>query len=234
MFVRKLNSKNSKTYIQAVKDKIGPLDLNHGKSTVIKKGDLKLIVAYSERAKKDRYNREKGLRRLEKNIRRGKPTKSHINNRGYHKFLKLEGGISVAIDHEKLKQDAKWDGLKGYLANTGLSKDQIIENHQHLWQMEYAFRIANTDLKIRCIYHRLQRRIEAHICISFVAYKVFKELERQLKAKKGKISANEAIEIAENVMEVEVKSPQSENIKKKTLLLTGEQKYLNSLFDFGC
>ncbi|WP_144961971.1 hypothetical protein [Gillisia sp. Hel_I_86] len=127
----------------------------------------------------------------------------------------------MAIDHEKLKQDAKWDGLKGYLANTGLSKDQIIENHQHLWQMEYAFRIANTDLKIRCIYHRLQRRIEAHICISFVAYKVFKELERQLKAKKGKISANEAIEIAENVMEVEVKSPQSENIKKKTLLLTG-------------
>ncbi|WP_144961969.1 hypothetical protein [Gillisia sp. Hel_I_86] len=66
MFVRKLNSKNSKTYIQAVKDKIGALDLNHGKSTVIKKGDLKLIVAYSERAKKDRYNREKGLRRLEK------------------------------------------------------------------------------------------------------------------------------------------------------------------------
>jgi hypothetical protein len=189
-----------------------------------------------DRAKKDRYNREKGLRRLEKQIRRGKLTKSNINNRGYNKFLKLEGEISVAIDTEKLLQDIRWDGLKGYLSNTKIPKDQIIENYQHLWQIEYAFRIAKTDLKIRPIYHRLQRRIriEAHICISFVAYKVFKELERQLKAKKANISANKAIEIAEKIMEVEVKLPQSGNIKRKRLLLTGEQKYLNSLFNFGC
>lgn len=220
---------------RAIKEKILALDLNHGESAVIKKGNLKLIITYSDdRAKKDRYNREKGLRRLEKQIRRGKLTKSNINNRGYNKFLKLEGEISVAIDTEKLKQDTKWDGLKGYLANTSLAKDQIIENYQHLWQIEYAFRIAKTDLKIRPIYHRLQRRIEAHICISFVAYKIFKELERQLKAKKAKISANQAIEIAENIMEVEVKLPQSGNIKSKRLLLTEEQKYLNALFNFGC
>lgn len=140
----------------------------------------------------------------------------------------------MAIDTEKLRQDARWDGLKGYLTNTKIPKDQIIENYRHLWQIEYAFRIAKTDLKIRPIYHRLQRRIEAHICISFVAYKVFKELERQLKVKKANISANKAIEIAENIMEMEVKLPQSENIIRKRLLLTEEQKYLNSLFDFGC
>ena len=211
------------------------LDLNHGESAVINKGTSKLIITYSDdRAKKDRYNREKGLRRLEKQIRRGKLTKSNINNRGYNKFLKLEGEITVAIDLEKLGQDARWDGLKGYLSNTKLPKDQIIENYQHLWQIEYAFRIAKSDLKIRPIYHRLQKRIEAHICISFVAYKVFKELERQLKAKKATISANKAIEIAENIMEMEVKLPQSGKTKKKRLLLTEEQKYLNSLFNFGC
>lgn len=224
-----------KNEAQAVKDKILALELSHGESAVIKKGTLKLIITYSDdRAKKDRYNREKGLSRLEKQINRGKLTKSNINNRGYNKFLKLEGEITVAIDTDKLRQDARWDGLKGYLSNTTLPKDQIIENYQHLWQIEYAFRIAKTDLKIRPIYHRLQKRIEAHICISFVAYKVFKELERQLKAKKATISAAKAIEIAENIMEVEVQLPQSGVIKRKQLLLTEEQKYLNSLFDFGC
>ncbi|MDT0648494.1 transposase, partial [Zunongwangia sp. F260] len=139
-----------------------------------------------------------------------------------------EGEITVAIDTEKLRQDARWDGLKGYLSNTKLPKDQIIENYQHLWQIEYAFRIAKTDLKIRPIYHRLQKRIEAHICISFVAYKVFKELERQLKTKKATVSANKAIEIAENIHEITFKLPSGSKISK-LLLLTEEQKYFASL-----
>src|SRR5690606_31263538 len=101
-----------------IKQKILDLKLDHGQSAVIEKGDLRLIISYSDdRAKKDRYNREKGIKKLEKQIRRGKLTKSNINNRGYNKFLKLEGEISVAIDYHKLKQDARWDGLKGYLTN---------------------------------------------------------------------------------------------------------------------
>src|SRR5690606_13826927 len=45
------------------------LSLQNGQSQVIKKGDLRLIITYSEdRAKKDRYNREKGIRKLEKQI----------------------------------------------------------------------------------------------------------------------------------------------------------------------
>lgn len=144
-----------------IKEKILALDLDNGERAVIRKGNLKLIIIYSDdRAKKDRYNREKGLRKLEKQIRRGKLTKSNINNRGYNKFLKLEGEITVAIDYDKLKQDARWDGLKGYLTNAKLNKNQIIENYQHLWQIEKAFRISKTDLKIRPIYHRLQKRIE--------------------------------------------------------------------------
>lgn len=218
-----------------IKEKILSLKLKNGESAIIKKEQLKLIVTYSEdRAKKDRYNREKGLRKLEKQIGRGRLTKQQINNRGYNKFLKLEGEITVCIDKEKLEQDSRWDGLKGYLSNAQLSKDQIIENYQHLWQIEKAFRIAKTDLKIRPIYHRLQRRIEAHICISFAAYKLYKELERQLYEKKASISPMNAIEIAENIFEVTIQLPQSGKFKKKTLLITDEQKYLNSLFYFGC
>ena len=46
----------------------------------------RLIVSYaSSRARKDQKNREKGLKKLEKKLSRGKLTKQHINNRGYNK-----------------------------------------------------------------------------------------------------------------------------------------------------
>jgi len=38
--------------------------------------------------------------------------------------------------------------------------------------------MSKTDLRIRPIYHHLRARIEAHICISFTAYKIYKEFER--------------------------------------------------------
>lgn len=220
---------------RVVQEKILSLKLSNGESAIIKKDGLKLIISYSEdRAKKDRYNREKGLRKLEKQIKRGRLTKANINNRGYNKFLKLEGEITVIMDKEKVIEDSRWDGLKGYLTNANLTKDQIIENYQHLWQIEKAFRISKTELKIRPIYHRLQRRIEAHICLSFTAYKVYKELERQLKEKKSLLSVNKAIEIAENIMEITISLPQTGKTLTKTLLLTDEQRQLNTIFDFGC
>lgn len=224
-----------KNEAQQTKYKILNLELKNGESAILSKGDLKLIVTYSDdRAKKDKYNREKGLRRLEKQIRRGRLTKANINNRGYNKFLKLDGEIAVSIDTHKIKQDSRWDGLKGYLTNAKLSKEEILENYQHLWQIEKAFRIAKSDLKIRPVYHRLQRRIEAHICISFAAYKVYKELERQLKEKKSHISPTTAIEIAETISEITIQLPQSGKTKKKILLLTEEQRMLDSFFRFGC
>jgi len=220
---------------KAIKEKILSLRLKNGESTVIKTGKLKLVISYSsDRARKDAYNREKGLRRLEKQIKRGRLTKANINNRGYNKFLKLEGEVSISLDKEKIAQDSQWDGLKGYISNADLTKDQIIENYQHLWQIEKAFRVSKSDLKIRPIYHRLQRRIEAHICITFSAFKVYKELERQLAEKKAKLSPAKAIEIAENIMEITIRLPQTGKLKSKVLLLTEEQKMLNQIFDLGC
>ncbi|MFC4873639.1 hypothetical protein, partial [Negadavirga shengliensis] len=42
-------------------------------------------------------------------------------------------------DMNKFEQDGKWDGLKGYITNTGLDKDQVIENYNNLWKIEKAF-----------------------------------------------------------------------------------------------
>jgi transposase len=228
-FILGARIKNEKRNIQG---KILSLNLKNGESAIVKKDNLRLIVTYSEsRAKKDRLNREKGLRKIEKQIRTGRLTKSSINNRGYNKYLKMDGQIKVAIDYKKFESDAAWDGLKGYITNAKLSKDEIIENYGHLWQIEKAFRISKTDLKIRPIYHRLQRRIETHVCISFVAYKIYKELERQLKEKQSSFSPEKAIEIAKTIYQLKAKTQNGE--VSHTMLITEEQKFLAQLFNFG-
>lgn len=93
--------------------------------------------------------------------------------------------MSIDIDYDKYKKDAVWDGLKGYITNTKLTNNKVIENYKNLWHIEKAFRISKTDFRIKPIYHRLQHRIEAHICISFTAYCIYKELERVLYQEKS-------------------------------------------------
>jgi hypothetical protein len=105
----------------------------------------RLIVTYSEqRRKKDAYSRDRGLTRLRQRIKSGALTKGHINNRGYNKFLTLKGNVEISIDETKVKQDSLWDGLKGYITNTDLPVDKVVENYRQLWQVEKAFRISKT------------------------------------------------------------------------------------------
>ena len=228
-FILGARIKNEKQYI---KNQILQLQLKNSESQVIEKGDFRLIITYSDfRAKKDRYNREKGLRKLEKQLKTGKLTKSNINNRGYNKFLEMEGEISIKINQEKILEDHKWDGLKGYLTNSTISNNEILENYQQLWLIEKAFRIAKTDLKIRPIYHYKKRRIEAHICLNFVAYKIYKELERMLKAKNSSLSPEKVIEILQNIYELTLVTPNNTIVKQK-IILTDEQRQIQQLFNF--
>lgn len=142
----------------------------------------------------------------------------------------MNGEIKIVVDKSKIAADKKWDGLKGFITNTTLSKEAVIENYGHLWQIEKAFRVAKTDLKIRPVYHYIQRRIEAHICLAFVAYKIYKELERQLKEKQSTLSPEKAIEIAKTIYSIQAIKPNSKQVFEKTLLLNDEQRILISLF----
>jgi transposase len=207
-----------------IKKNILSLSLKDGQYKMIKKDDnTTLIISYSKaRARKDRHNRERGLKKLEKQLSSGKLTKANINNRGYNKYLKLEGEVKIEIDKEKFALDAAWDGLKGYQTNTKLSAEEIIANYSQLWQIEKAFRISKHDLKIRPIYHRVQRRIESHICLSFVAYKIYKELERQLKEKKLGLSPEKAIEIARSIQKIKIEINPVESYER--VLLTKEEQ----------
>lgn len=221
-----------KNETKLIKEQILQLNLAEGQSAVLPKANMSLIVTYSEsRAKKDRHNRQKGIRMLEKRIKAGKLTKTALNNRGYNKFLKMEGEVSLAIDYDKTQQDQSWDGLKGYLTNSTLSTQEILANYAHLWQIEKAFRVAKNELRIRPVFHRKRKRIEAHICLNFVAYKLYKELERQLHVKNSHLSPERVIEIIQNIYQISLITPNNEIIDL-TLILSEEQRYIQKLFEF--
>lgn len=211
-----------------IKTEILQLVFSDGDTTSITKDErTRLIVNYSTgRASKDEYNRKRGLTRLEKQVRAGKLTKSNINNRGYNKYLKLSGEVSIGIDYEKYNQDKVWDGLKGYLTNTRLTDAAVMENYKNLWHIEKAFRMSKTDLRIRPIYHRLRNRIEAHLCIAFTAYCIYKELERVLYNEKSTLSLRKAAELTHNMYQVKYTLPDSGHTKTRLLTMDTEQKEL--------
>jgi hypothetical protein len=191
----------------------------------------RLIVAYSDkRARKDAHNRRRGLAKLRKRVDSGRLTKDHLNNRGYNKFLKLMGEVLVEIDESKIEQAARWDGLKGYLTNTDLAPGEIIENYGQLWHVEKAFRISKTDLRIRPMYHRRRRRIEAHVLVAFIAYTIYKELERRLNLARLPISPQRAAELTQTMYEMTFRLPTDPQTRRTLLRMDDDQQRLYDLF----
>ena len=77
--------------------------------------------------------------------------------------------------------------------------------------------MSKTDLRIWSIYHRLQNRIEAHICLSFTAYCIYKELERVLNLEKAEISVRKTAELTHNMYEITYTLSESKHMKFKLL-----------------
>ena len=202
--------------------------MKDGDSFVIKKSDkTKLIVTYSDRRqRKDAYNRVRGVLKLRERVKSGKLTKESINNKGFNKYLIIKDKVLIEIDEVKIKEDEKWDGLKGYITNTRLSAEEIVTNYMHLWQIERAFRISKTDLRIRPVYHYRIKRIKAHICIAFVAYTIYKELERLLAKHNAGFSPKRAVELTHTMYELEYMFPSSIKSEKILLKMDEEQKML--------
>lgn len=220
---------------EKVKESILALNLKYGDVAEVKRKDgSRLVVSCSEkRAAKDRHNREKGLARLQKRVRTGKLTKESINNRGYNKYLKLEGEVNVSIDLAKYEADAAWDGIKGYVTNTKLKADEVIDRYGDLWYIERAFRFNKFDLAVRPIYHRLRNRIEGHICICFTAYTILLELERILKAAKSEITVHRAQELTKTMYAISYVSPKSSLSQRVILGMSDEQQALYNLVKGG-
>jgi transposase len=200
-----------------------------------RKNGERLIPGYSSAgASMDAHNREKGIERLRKSYNSGVLKKEHINKQGYNKFLRLENEVAVILDQSKIDADKLWDGLEGCITNTELPAWEVIEQYHGLWVVERAFRISKGNLETRPVFNFTERRIEAHICICFIAYKVYKELERLVALSKTGMSVDKVIAVARTITAIRINMPLNNRVRTQTLFLTDEQKAIKMLFDSVC
>jgi transposase len=161
----------------------------------------------------------------------GTITKENINKRGYNKFLEISDNVQVVINEQKIHDDEKWDGLKGYLTNTKLPAKEVYEQYRELWVIERAYRVTKGTLELRPMFHFTPKRIEAHVCICFVAYKVYKELERILKLNDINLSVDKVLNIAKTITTIKIKLSACGQTLTKTMIITDKHKYISKLFD---
>lgn len=145
--------------------------------------------------------------------------------------MEISKDIDVVISEDKIKEDSQWDGLKGYITNTSITPKEVVEQYHGLWVVERAFRVTKGNLEARPIFHFTEKRIEAHICICFIAYKVYKELERILKIAKINKSVDSVLKIAKTIATIRINMPNNGKVRQETLLLTPAQHSIKPLFD---
>ena len=155
-----------------------------------------------ERAERDRHQREQQLALVAAELERitALPAK-HAKAAGKHhrgaddhlkaecalrdhpalgRWLRHTPGGRLMIDRTKLKAEAKLDGK--FLLSTSdpdLSAEDVALGYKNLLEAERAFRDLKTTLELRPVFHRLERRIRAHVQLCWLALLLVRVTERQ-------------------------------------------------------
>lgn len=71
-----------------------------------------------------------------------------------------------------------------------------------------------------------------HVCLCFIAYKVYKELERIVHELNLGISVDAVLKIAKTITTIRLRLPLNDKIITKTMMLTTKQQSLKPLFNY--
>jgi hypothetical protein len=136
------------------------------------------IVCCNERqARKDEADRNAIVESLKEKIAKS-PSKL-IGNKGYRGFLNITKE-SVTLDEEKIKADAKFDGIWVLTTNTELKAKELALKYKELWMVEQTIREMKSTIDTRPIYHKRDETIRGHVFCSFLALVLKKELDDRL------------------------------------------------------
>ena len=136
------------------------------------------IVCKNERqARRDEADRNTIVESLKEKI--AKAPSSLISNKGYRGFLTITNK-SVTLDEEKVKADAKYDGIWVLTTNTKLRAREVALKYKELWMVEQTFRDMKSAIDTRPIYHKRDETIRGHVFCSFLALVLKKELDDRL------------------------------------------------------
>jgi transposase len=86
----------------------------------------------------------------------------------------------LQVDRSKIKAEQRLDGK--YLLSTSdpdLSAEDVALGYKNLLEAERGFRDLKSTLELRPVFHRVQRRIRAHVLLCWLALLLIRVAERQ-------------------------------------------------------
>jgi hypothetical protein len=119
--------------------------------------------------------------------------------------------LTFRLDREKLRITRRREGR--YLLRTNLEEAdpaKLWEHYLQLTEIEQAFKELKGDLAVRPIYHQLEKRVEAHIFISFLAYCLQVTLKARLKSSAAGLTPRAVLEKFAAVQMIDVHLPTTE------------------------
>jgi transposase len=147
------------------------------KEVVLLGGHRYIVCLNEKQARKDAADRQAIIDSLQEKLKSN--PKSLVGNKGYRKYLKLDRD-TVAVNQEKIEEEARYDGKWVLKTNTTLTGEQAALKYKELWQVEQGFRDMKSVLDTRPIFHKLDETIRGHVFCSFLALVIRKELDRRL------------------------------------------------------
>jgi transposase len=140
--------------------------------------ERRLVVSYkTDRARRDAYQREQVVNKLQKRIGEKGSTQKLITNQGVKKYTRSDKSTTT-LDQAKIDKDSAWDGLHGVITNIRDEQASIIlSRYVRLWKIEESFRINKYNLSMRPIYHFKPNRIRSHIALCFMAFSILRHME---------------------------------------------------------
>ena len=112
-------------------------------------------------------------------------------------FDKLDGTVRLVVDEDKIKEDARWDGLKGIVTNApGMGHAELLARHRELRRVEGSFRITKQDIKVRPVFHWTPERVKAHVAIAYMAFACVRHLAYRVELQQKKRMSPETVRTA--------------------------------------
>ena len=138
-----------------------------------------IVCLNEEERRKDAHDREAIVAHLKEQLRRG--DKSLVGNKGYRRYLKVEGSGHFVIDEKQVKAEQRYDGIWVLRTNTDYNAETVAHVYKALWTVEDIFRTTKSILETRPIYHKRDETIRGHVFCSFLALLLKQELESRMK-----------------------------------------------------
>ena len=193
-------------------------------------GDMYVIARSVKRRAKENAMRHNQMRKLYDSIkdiaklikkgylkhydvlvrRLGRLQERHVQVFGFVEILHTRDNdnikqFSFKLKAEALKKAYRQDGI--YMIRTNLKEEdpaKLWEQYIQLTEVESAFRTLKSEIGLRPVYHWIEKRVEAHVMIAFMAYAMWVCLKWKLKALAVSLSPRQMIELFRSIQLVEV------------------------------